>query len=199
MIKLKKLKLPEDHTRLSGQPDQWLIEKYKSTSDLDFLGALYERYMPLVYGVCFKYFKEEEASKDAVMQIFEELVQKVKIYEINNFKSWLHVLTRNHCLMQLRKSSKVTQISINEENFVEKAEFLHLDIDEEKEQRLTIMEDCIKTLSEEQRITVELFYLQEKCYKDIADFTGYDLTKVKSYIQNGKRNLKICIEKNHRE
>jgi RNA polymerase sigma-70 factor (ECF subfamily) len=40
-----------------------------------------------------------------------------------------------------------------------------------------------------------LFYLEQKCYKDIADLTGYDLNKVKSAIQNGKRNLKICMER----
>lgn len=159
---------------------------------------LYNRYMHLVYGVCLNYFKEEEASKDAVMQIFEELVLKLKIHEVQNFKSWLHVLTRNHCLMALRKLAKNNTVSIDD-TFVENTDFVHLDIDETKETQLTIMEKCMETLTEEQRKSVDLFYLQEKCYKEVAEITGFELVKVKSYIQNGKRNLKICIEKNSSE
>jgi len=162
---------------------------------LEVLGTLYNKYMHLVFGVCFNYFKDEELSKDAVMQIFEELVVKLKIHEVQNFKSWLHVLSRNHCLMALRKSSKNPTVAM-EDNFVENGDFVHLDIDDAKETQLTIMEKCMETLTEEQRKSVDLFYLQEKCYKEVADITGYELLKVKSYIQNGKRNLKICIEKN---
>ncbi|MGY0039828.1 RNA polymerase sigma factor [Pedobacter sp. NJ-S-72] len=154
--------------------------------------------MHLVYGVCLNYFKEEEASKDAVMQIFEELVVKLKIHEVQNFKSWLHVLTRNHCLMALRKLAKNNTVSIDD-TFVENTDFVHLDIDDTKEKQLTIMEKCMETLTEEQRKSVDLFYLQEKCYKEVAELTGYEMVKVKSYIQNGKRNLKICIEKNSSE
>jgi len=180
------------------QDDAKLIAEYKNTGNLDALGTLYNKYMHLVFGVCFNYFKDEEQSKDAVMQIFEELVTKLKLHEVQNFKSWLHVLTRNHCLMALRKSSKQSTISIDD-TFVENSEFVHLDIDNTKETQLTIMEKCMETLTEEQRKSVDLFYLQEKCYKEVADITGYDMLKVKSYIQNGKRNLKICIEKNSSE
>jgi len=154
--------------------------------------------MPLVYGVCLNYFKEEEASKDAVMQIFEELIVKLKVHEVQNFKSWLHVLTRNHCLMALRKSAKNNTVSL-EDAFVENGDFVHLDIEDTKEKRLTVMEKCMDTLPDEQKISVDLFYLQEKCYKEVADITGYEMLKVKSYIQNGKRNLKICMEKNSSE
>ncbi|MFN0292903.1 RNA polymerase sigma factor [Pedobacter helvus] len=175
--------------------DLSLVAAYQESGDLEVLGELYNRYMHLVYGVCFNYFKDEEQSKDAVMQIFEELVKKLRIHQVQNFKSWLHVLTRNHCLMALRKSSKNPMVTL-EENFVENDDFVHLDIDDTKETQLTIMEKCMETLSEEQRKSVDLFYLQEKCYKEVADITGYDMLKVKSYIQNGKRNLKICIEKN---
>ena len=154
--------------------------------------------MGLVYGVCLNYLKDEEASKDAVMQIFEELILKLKIHEIQNFKSWLHVLTRNHCLMALRKLSKNNTVSLDDA-FVENTNFVHLDIDDTKETKLGVMEKCMETLPEEQRISVDLFYLQEKCYKEVAEITGYEMLKVKSYIQNGKRNLKICIEKNSGE
>lgn len=178
--------------------DTDLIAGYKDHGDLQILGALYGRYMHLVYGVCLNYFKDEETSKDAVMQIFEELVSKLRIHEVQNFKSWLHVLTRNHCLMALRKSSRQETVSIDDQ-FVEKDNFMHLDIGDIQEKQFTVMEKCLEILSEEQRKSVDLFYLKEKCYKEVAEITGYELLKVKSYIQNGKRNLKICIERNSSE
>lgn len=192
------LKFIKNNTRIKEQDDIALIADYKNSGNLEVLGTLYNRYMHLVFGVCLNYLKDEEQSKDAVMQIFEELVVKLRIHEVQNFKSWLHVLTRNHCLMALRKTSKNNTVSIDD-TFVENTEFVHLDVDDTKEQKLTVMEKCMETLPEEQRKSVDLFYLQEKCYKEVADLTGYDLLKVKSYIQNGKRNLKICIEKNSGE
>ena len=189
------MKFIKNTTKINEQDDSSLIAAYKESGDLEVLGQLYNKYMHLVFGVCFNYFKNEELSKDAVMQIFEELVTKLKIHEVKNFKSWLHVLTRNHCLMALRKSAKNPTVAL-EDNFVENGRFVHLDIEDAKETQLTVMEKCMETLPEEQRKSVDLFYLQEKCYKEVADITGYELLKVKSYIQNGKRNLKICIEKN---
>lgn len=162
------------------------------------LGQLYNKYMHLVFGVCINYLKDEESSKDAVMQIFEELIVKLKVHEVQNFKSWLHVLTRNHCLMAIRKNSKNETVSL-EDTFVENTDIVHLDMDDTKESKLSTMEKCMEKLPEEQKVTVDLFYLQEKCYKEVADITGYDMLKVKSYIQNGKRNLKICIERNSGE
>lgn len=192
------MKFIKNHNKINEQTDTELIAQYKSKGDLEVLGTLYNRYMGLVFGVCLNYLKDEDQSKDAVMQIFEELVVKLRIHEVQNFKSWLHVLTRNHCLMTIRRSSKNNLVSL-EEVFVENVDFVHLDIDDTKEQRLTVMEKCMQTLPEEQRISVDLFYLQEKCYKEVAELTGYEMLKVKSYIQNGKRNLKICIEKNSSE
>lgn len=189
------LKFIKNTARINEQDDSSLIAAYKESGSLEVLGTLYNKYMHLVFGVCLNYFKDEEQSKDAVMQIFEELVVKLKVHEVQNFKSWLHVLSRNHCLMALRKASKNPTVAM-EDNFVENADFVHLDIDDTRETQLSVMEKCMETLPEEQRKSVDLFYLQEKCYKEVAEITGYDMLKVKSYIQNGKRNLKICIEKN---
>lgn len=189
------MKFIKNSAKINEQDDASLIAVYQKNGDLEILGQLYNKYMHLVFGVCFNYFKDEELSKDAVMQIFEELVVKLKMHQVQNFKSWLHVLSRNHCLMALRKSAKNPTVAM-EDNFMENDNFVHLDIDDTKETQLTVMEKCMETLPEEQRKSVDLFYLQEKCYKEVADITGYDLLKVKSYIQNGKRNLKICIEKN---
>lgn len=192
------MKFITHHNSNFAQDDATLIAQYKTSGDLEVLGTLYNRYMHLVFGVCLNYLKDEAQSQDAVMQIFEELVVKLRIHEVQNFKSWLHVLTRNHCLMALRKAFKNKTVSL-EDTIVENTEFVHLNIDDTKEKQLTVMEKCMESLPEEQRISVDLFYLQEKCYKEVAEITGYDLLKVKSYIQNGKRNLKICIEKNSRE
>lgn len=192
------MKFIKNNSRIQEQDDAELIRSYKLSGDLAVLGQLYNKYMHLVFGVCVNYLKDEEASKDAVMQIFEELIVKLKVHEVQNFKSWLHVLTRNHCLMAIRKNSKNETVSL-EDTFVENTDFVHLDMDDAKESKLTVMEKCMEKLPEEQKVTVDLFYLQEKCYKEVADITGYDMLKVKSYIQNGKRNLKICIEKNSGE
>ena len=151
--------------------------------------------MPLVFGLCLKYLKDEEKSKDAVMQIFEDLVKKLKVHEVGNFKSWLYTVARNYCLMEIRTSSKHDIISIDE-NFMETDALMHLNMEDVPEERFKIMEKCVDKLPTEQKATINLFYLEQKCYKEVSDITGYELNKVKSYIQNGKRNLKICIEKN---
>lgn len=172
-----------------------LLAEYRSTGNLELLGKLYEQYMPLVFGLCLKYFRDEEQSKDAVMQIFEELVKKLRLHEVTNFKAWLYTLSRNYCLMVLRSSSKHEMLSIDE-NFMENEAFVHLNLEDDTEEKLSIMVKCIEDLPSEQKVSINLFYMEQKCYKEVADQTGFELNKVKSYIQNGKRNLKICIEKN---
>ena len=171
-----------------------MLAEYRKTGDLEILGKLYEKYMPLIFGLCLKYLKSEDASKDAVMQVFEQLITKLRVHEVSNFKSWLYTLSRNHCLMELRSTTKHEFVSIDDYG-VEKPLFLHQDSDETNENQLNSMTKCMGTLPDEQRISVDLFYLQQKCYKEVAEITGYDVNKVKSYIQNGKRNLKICMEK----
>lgn len=174
-----------------------LLIYFKSTGDLKTLASLYEPYMPLIYGVCLKYLKDEAKSEDAVMQIFEQLIKKLRIHTVNHFKSWLYSFARNYCLMELRAANKLSTISIEENSFMENEALEHQFTGEDMlETKLSLMEKCMEHLSDEQRVCIQLFYLEQKCYKDIADITGYELTKVKSYIQNGKRNLKICMEKN---
>ncbi len=172
-----------------------MLIEYRRSGNLEILGQLYQPYMPLIYGLCLKYLKDETSSKDAVMQIFEELITKLKIFEVANFKSWLYTLARNHCLMSLRVANKHEFVTIDDYS-MENSDLLHQEDNKLKEDQLNSMENCMQKLPEEQRISVDLFYLQQKCYKEICDATGFDMNKVKSYIQNGKRNLKICIEKN---
>jgi RNA polymerase sigma factor (sigma-70 family) len=174
--------------------DQELLQRYKQTADLQLLGMLYQRYMDLVYGVCLKYFRDPEESKDAVMNIFEELVGKMMVHEVDNFRSWLHVVAKNHCLMQLRKKSRMMTTDIDPA-LMQSEEELHLNGVMAREERFSLLEDCMETLPEEQKRSVELFYLQSKCYHEIAEITGLEWNKVRSQLQNGKRNLRICMEK----
>ena len=166
---------------------------YKQSGDLQVLASLYQRYMELVYGVCLKYLQDTEPAKDAVMQVFEELVQKLKKHEVDNFKSWLYTLAKNYCLMQLRSQKNRKTVSISPE-LMQNDEELHLNGALQKEAEFKKLERCLQTLSAEQQQTVELFYLQQKCYNEIVEQTGLDWKKVRSLIQNGRRNLKICME-----
>ncbi|TWR30519.1 sigma-70 family RNA polymerase sigma factor [Mucilaginibacter pallidiroseus] len=178
---------PED------KADDELVSSYRQHGDVQVLGKLYERYMPLVYGVCLKYLTDDELAKDAVMAIFEELITKARQHDIKQFRSWLYVLARNHCLMQIRAGKKME--TVNLDDFVEFTPVLHHDT-ENREEALQALERCMQKLTLPQKQSVSMFYLHEKCYKEIADATGYTMNEVKSYIQNGKRNLKICLEKN---
>ncbi|WP_276486091.1 RNA polymerase sigma factor [Paraflavitalea pollutisoli] len=175
-------------------PDKELVKMFQSSGNLEVLAILFQRYMDLLYGVCLKYMPDSESAKDAVMQVFEELVQKLPKHEVENFKSWLYALAKNYCLMQLRTPKNLKTTEFNPDS-VQSAEEMHLQGVNLKEENLQKMERCLDTLSREQRDTVKLFYLQNKCYKEIADITGLDWNKVRSYIQNGRRNLRICMEK----
>ncbi|MET4140959.1 sigma-70 family RNA polymerase sigma factor [Pedobacter sp. UYP1] len=177
--------------------DVELLKRYLKTEDLSALGELFERHSAMVYYVCLKYLMDSEKSKDAVMSIFEELIVKVKKQEIRQFASWLYVLSKNYCLMQLRAKKNVQYVDF--ESIVEFTPAMHQDDRENKEEKLTALELCLERLPEKQKQSVDLFFLQEKCYKEIVDATGYSLNDVKSYIQNGKRNLKICMDKNRGE
>lgn len=175
--------------------DAALIRLYIDQNDAVILGEIYSRYLPLVYGVCLKYLKDREESKDAAMHLFEKLPALLRQHEVTHFKSWLYVTARNTCLMQLRarKGKNFEEIS---DRLMESEAFLHLEDDIKKEDDLIRLERCIETLALEQRHCVKLFFLEQKCYRDIIVSTGFDNNKVKSYIQNGKRNLKICMEQN---
>ena len=178
---------------LSAEDDHVLVQLYRKEGNIDTLGELYNRYMELVYGVCLKYMKEPEDAKDCVINIFEELIIKLKKYEVDNFKGWLYQLAKNHCLMKLR--GKKNQPYVIDADIMHLQENIHLDGVMEKETQLNTMEYCIEQLPHEQKQAIELFYLKEKCYKEIADSTHTDINKVRSFIQNGRRNLKICMEK----
>lgn len=174
--------------------DKELVTQYKQSGDLAVLGELYQRYMDLVYGVCLKYFKDTETARDAVMQVFEELVLKLKKHDVENFRPWLHQVAKNHCLMQLRTPRNLKTVEFKTE-LVQNEETLHLDGIFEREENFRRLEYCIGTLDSDQQYAIRLFYLEEKCYNEIVEISGMEWNQVRSFIQNGRRNLKICMEK----
>jgi len=175
--------------------DAELLSQFKASRDLKPLSELFVRYTSVVYGVCLKYLKDRDEAKDMVMQVYEKLPGKLQNHEVTHFKSWLYVTTRNECLMYIRSRKGKSAEEINE-RIMENEFLLHPEQEPEMETNLSKLEKCIEKLVPEQKQCVQLFFLQEKCYKDITSATGFDMNKVKSYIQNGKRNLKICMDQN---
>lgn len=177
--------------------DQELIARYKKEGDLTVLGTLYTRYLPLVLGCCLKYLKNKQDAQDASMQLFEQLIDKVKKNDIVNFKPWLYMVCRNYCLMQLRQlthGGKFREVDF-EETFMEFADDFHLDSIMENENVSTQLAHCIEALQKEQKKSILMFFFECVSYKQISETTGHDLKRIKSAIQNGKRNLKICLSK----
>lgn len=174
--------------------EQELLTQYRVSGHLELLGEIYAPYMTLLYGVCFKYLRDEVKSQDAVMNIFEELIHKLRVHEVDNFKGWLYTLARNHCLMQLRKEKNVQEVDIEKHMYESESVLTFWEESGEDEIQLEKLNNCLEKLNEHQQRTIRLFYIDKKCYQDIVDETGYEMKKVKSYIQNGKRNLKICLE-----
>lgn len=177
--------------------DEELVHRYRNSHETVYIGELYQRYTHLVFGVCMKYFKNEAEAEDATMQIFEKLITELKKHHVVAFKPWLHMVVKNFCMMEFRKQSsstkKHTQLVNDTKSVMENDTVDHLQLAEEKEYVLQHLQEGIDELKEEQRICIELFYLKDCSYNEIANITGYSINEVKSYIQNGKRNLKNYI------
>ena len=182
------------------QSDETLLRDYRSAGNPETAGILYARYMHLVYGVCLKYLKQREESRDAVMHIFEKLLMEMRSASINNFKAWLYTVTKNHCLMKIRADKtkmKRRDKWINDEQLFMESETEMHPLDEEGSTLNEALHKCLEKLKNEQKSCIELFYYQNKCYSEIALTLKLDEKKVKSHLQNGKRNLKLCLERNH--
>lgn len=179
--------------------DEQLVEKFKSTGDNLCIGELFARYRHLVFGVCMKYLKDQDESQDVQMKVFEKLLKDLGRHEIEQFKGWLYTVAKNECLMYLRaqKSQRARDLELKKDSqgVMETDPVLHPDGVTETERQLQTMESSLQELNESQRRCLELFYLEKKCYQEITSLTGYTLNEVKSYIQNGKRNLKILMTK----
>lgn len=186
---------------LSIQTDYDLVALYKQCQDQLIVGELYRRYTRFVFLVCMKYLRDADESKDAVMQIFEKLIQSLLEHEVSYFKAWLHTVARNHCLQILRKKQSITrkhsEIQKEQAGVVEFEPEMHLEEKHLEESRLQALTEAIEQLKPEQRECIRLFYLEEKSYNEVSELTGFDFKQVKSYIQNGKRNLSLMLTKSN--
>ena len=176
--------------------DENLLGLFLNSGNLDLLGELYSRHMHLVYGVALKYLGDPDDAKDATMQIFEKLIAELPGQEIRRFKSWLYVLTKNHCLMDIRAKKSIDK---RMDGYKTEVEFMESDqemhpLDREDQSIEQALRDCVDKLKDQQKQCVELFYYKKMCYREISDSLGMAEKKVKSFLQNGKRNLKICLE-----
>ncbi len=181
---------------LSNISDKELLERFYADSDNQWLGALLQRYTMLLLGVCMKYLKNEEDARDSVQQIFLKAITEVRKYRVDYFKSWLYMVAKNHCLMKIRDRHGRVPVELSDhitgepdDQLEERAALL------EKDHTLNTIAQSLDELSNEQKQCVTLFYLQKQSYQQISVATGYNLLQVKSFIQNGKRNLKIIVEK----
>ncbi|MGD1846288.1 MAG: RNA polymerase sigma factor [Salibacteraceae bacterium] len=179
---------------LSALSDEVLIERYRPSGDVVLVGELFQRYAHLVSALALKYLQDPNEVEDAVMDVFELLVRDLRTHEVQNFKAWLYSVTKNLCLKKLRKRKQMRQKEVRDVNFdLELMEFpvdTDLEVEIRKNQRLEQLQEALGQLPDQQKICVELFYLQDKSYKEVAEITGFSLKQVKSFIQNGKRRLK---------
>lgn len=191
----------ESSSNISSLTDLELLDHLKRERNNEVVGILFKRHTHLVMGVCMKYLKDEDEAKDCVMEIFEKLLTDLHKYEIQNFRGYLHTVAKNQCLMKFRsrknKFRREVEDGIHDLEVVEMNLLLHPDDSHDKEAMFKLLEKGIQQLNEHQKKCVELFYLDQKSYQEITDLTGYTMLNVKTHIQNGKRNLKIFMEKNH--
>jgi len=187
--------IPIKQIQKAPETDDELLLLFKQNNDQQVLATLYLRYHELVYGTCLKYLKDAEGAKDAVMNIYTELLQKLPAQEVHNFKSWLYVVVKNHCLMQLRREKSTTIVEF-QPAVMQSVDLMHLDDLLDKEAHFKMLEQCMERLNDEQRTAIQLFYFEDKCYNEIAEQTAMEWNKIRSLIQNGRRNLKICMEQN---
>ena len=175
--------------------DQQLLENFYEDKDKQWLGILLQRYTLLLLGVCMKYLKNEEEAKDSVQQVFLKAITELQKYRVNYFKSWIYMVAKNHCLMKLRDKQGRLTVEINEKLVTAHEEEFDKQKLLEDEKTMELLTASLKELNPEQQQCVTLFYLQKKSYQEISTSTGFSMMQVKSYIQNGKRNLKLLIEK----
>ncbi len=185
---------PNDHLT-----DEELVQFFRKSGGQEVIGILFRRYSHLVLGVCTKYLLERESARDTAMGVFESLFTSLQKYEVHNFKSWLITVTKSHCALALREQKKEAGTIRWEENLLgevmENNHFAHLNIEDETEERIRKLQQAVSDLSPGQQQCILLFYFDDKSYRQISETTGLSQHEVKSYIQNGKRNLKNSLEK----
>lgn len=181
--------------------DILLVERFRKKGDREALGMLFLRYMELVYGVCLKFLGQPEPAQDAVMDIYELVNRKLMDHDVENFSAWLYMVSKNHCLQQLRKKSNLLTVSLddpvmqNGRQMHQEDEGFELEIPEDVTDQLL---ECIDRLPDKQKVCIRMFYFEKRSYAEISEFTSQSMDHVRSHIQNGRRNLKKCIQTKQR-
>lgn len=187
------MRTPDNHSHLT---DQELMQHYRAGGNNMYLGLLLERYSLLLFGVCMKYLKNEEEAKDAVQQVYTKAIFELQKYNVEFIKSWLYMIARNYCLMQLRNKHHVIPSDLAANEIMEDDDpLLTRQANADKHLLLELTGEGLMQLPEPQNKCVTLFYLSKKSYQQISEATGYNLMQVKSHIQNGKRNIRLWVEK----
>ncbi len=170
-----------------------LIEKYQTSQDQSYVAQLYEPYMPMIYGTCLKYMKNTTDAQDGMMSIYELVSKKLLTHRVDNFKPWLYVVTKNYCFDLLRKKNRRLDKKEVAENMYSEQVFHPDSVDTDKEK---VLHKCIEKLSTKQKYIIKAFYFDKMTYQEIADSNNIEWSTIRSKIQNGRRMLKKCIEKN---
>ena len=174
--------------------DQQLLDNFYRDGNTEWLGILLPRYTLLLLGVCMKYLKNEEEAKDCVQQVFLKAITELGKYKVEYFKAWIYMVAKNHCLMKIRDRQGKRAIEINDAHLPTTEDVFEGNIHLEKDALLNRMSAALEELNKEQKLCIILFYLEKRSYQEIAEINGFTLMQVKSYIQNGKRNMKIMLE-----
>jgi len=172
--------------------DDELLAAFHRSKDNRLLGILLQRYTLLLLGVCMKYMKDEAEAKDCVQQVFMKVVTYLPNHSVSNFKSWIYTVAKNQCFMQLRSKKTMPETALIPELLEDELVYTN---DKEKEILLQTVENAVADLPFGQKECIQMFYLKKMSYNDIVQQSEFSLLQVKSYIQNGKRNLKMLIEK----
>jgi len=178
--------------------DEELLDRYKRSSDQKWMSQLFGRYVRLIYGVCLRYSPDVREAEDHTMEIYEKAVNKALTHNVKSFKSWIYVLSKNHCLEKIRKMTGKRMVNLPS-SFMQLSTEMHL-MDEtsdlqERETKLTYVEECMERLGDLQRTSIDLFYYKNKTYAEIAGLIEDEVSQVRSYLQNGRRNMKKCLER----
>ncbi len=175
--------------------DADLLARFRRSGAADDLLPLYERYAEFIYAIALRYLKTPSRAEDAGAELWSVLLDKLPKHEVTNFKSWLHTTVRNHCLMQLRREKR-DPLAAASPPLMQSDGFTHLAGNANGEDADTRpLHRCLKQLNEQQRRCINLFYLREgTTYQSVAAELGLSVGKVRSHLQNGRRNLKICLD-----
>ena len=169
-----------------------LLLKYLKTNDLSYLLELYRPYMHLVYGLAFKYVKDPKQSQEIVYCIFKKLIKDIKRQEVRVFGNWLYNLSLDFCKQwRDRGRTESDQIVALGGSTQTPVEFYDDKDDDSFEEEISSMEDEVMRIKSQQEKCSQLFFKEQRCFQEIADITGWEVSEIKYHVKNAKRKTNI--------